>query len=155
MFKPINLLLLTATFLQGCKVGMIQFKSFGEPKIQALGMGDVQVEAGVVMYNPNWFGMRLLRIGGDVFVDDIKMGTIGIADGFRIRRKSDFTIPLTFKIEPSRLLNGGLGGIMNMLGKKNHNVRLSGSLDSKVWLRKRSLPFEVKRDINLGSLLNR
>jgi LEA14-like dessication related protein len=109
-------------------------------KVEKLGADEVSLTNNIVMYNPNKLGgVRLAKVYFDVFLNDVKIGSVTQTDKVMIRKTSEFSIPLRMTIKP----NGGLFDIKSLFGflTKNATITYDGYIKVVVWI---FFPFKAK-----------
>jgi len=107
----------------------------------------LQTTAGVdlVYYNPNDFGLQLSNARGDMYIDNSYVGRFELDDKVQVRRNSEFTIPVVFKLD-------NIGAIMNqrdLYKRKEALVRIEGIARVKKSGFVKEIPIKFERMQNI------
>jgi len=148
----ICLIFLFALSFNGCtQFKEVQLSEIGGVKIIKITDKGIEMELGMKINNPNGYAFSIYRSSFDIKLAGTDMGTATLSKKERVAANSDeihtFHITTTF----GKLLEGGLGGIFALLGKKNTEVELKGNLKVGKLLIRKSIPIERKQKVNLDN----
>ncbi len=101
--------------------------------------------------NPNTYSFSIFRSTFDIKLGGVDMGTASLSKKEKVSAHSDeihtFHITTTF----NKLLEGGLGGIFALLGKKNTEIEIKGDLKVGKFLIRKAIPVERKQKVSLDN----
>lgn len=123
MKKLIFTLLTGLVILSSCGSNNVKQPEFREiTNIHMIELGLLQSTAGVdlVYYNPNNFGVQLSEARGDVYLDNVYLGRLGLAEKVQVAKRSEFVIPATLKID----MIGAIKNQRDIFKKKEALVRI-------------------------------
>lgn len=93
--------------------------------IRLINLGPLQSTAGVdlVYYNPNNFGVQVASGRGDIYIDSNYFGQFELDDKVQVKKKSEFILPATVKID----MIGALKNQRDLYKKKEALVKIMGT----------------------------
>lgn len=95
--------------LISCKTKDLEYIGFEEFKVQKLGFQKSELGLKVICYNPNKFGLRLLELNSDVYINEEYLGKAILDSGLTVPKNDTFAIPVTMEVK--------MGGTFNSLLK--------------------------------------
>ena len=98
----------------------------------------------MVFTNPNFFGLTLKEIETDCFVNQKNILNYKTKDAIKIKRKADFTIPVTVNVTLNDLLNTIPDAISMVRNNQPVPYLLSGKITLKKFIFKKTYPFSWK-----------
>jgi LEA14-like dessication related protein len=148
-FGFILLLLLSSS---GCtQFKEVQLSQIGGVKIIKITDKGIEMELGMKINNPNNYAFSIYRSSFDIKLAGVDMGTAVLSKKEKVAANSDemhnFHITTTF----NKLLEGGLGGIFALFGKKNTEVEINGNLKVGKFLIRKSIPIARKQKVGLDN----
>lgn len=157
MLKKIKLFSLfsfAATFFISCSSAIpLQYKNLENVKIQK-NNEEPSVLLDVQLYNPNPIGIKLKELNAAVAVDGKTVGNAAIENALRIKRKSEFVLPIvceTSYTQLGELLKNSAG---LFLSGKEIPVSLSGTITIKKFIFfKRTYSFSYQENVKASELL--
>ena len=146
------LILLTILTFSGCtQFKEVQLSQIGGVKIIRITDKGIEMELGMKINNPNSYGFAIYRSSFDIKLAGVDMGTAVLSKKEKVAANSDdmhtFHITTTF----NKLLEGGLGGVFALFGKKNTEVEINGKLKVGKFLVRKSLPIARKQKVSLDN----
>lgn len=93
-------------------------------EVRLIELGVLQSTAGIdlVYYNPNNFGVQLADARGDVYIDNIYFGRLGLNEKVQVKKNSEFIVPAIIKID----MIGAVKNQRELFKKKEALVRIEG-----------------------------
>jgi LEA14-like dessication related protein len=130
-----------------------KYKNVQEPEyrdirnIHLINLGPLQSTAGVdlVYYNPNNFGVQLAEARGDIYIDNNFFGQFELNDKIQVKKRSEFTLPATVKID----MVGVLKNQRDLYKKKEAMVRIEGTAIVKKAGFSRDVPIKYEHMENI------
>jgi LEA14-like dessication related protein len=149
---PVCILFLFLLSLSSCKgFKEVQLSQIGAVKIIQITDKGIELELGMKISNPNTYGFSIYRSSFGIKIGGVDMGTAILSKKEKVSASSNemhtFHITTTF----NKLLEGGLGGMLALLGKKNAEVEIKGNLKVGKFLLRKSIPVERKQKVNLDN----
>lgn len=99
-----------------------EFRDISDVRILDVGLLNTTAGASMIYYNPNNFGIQLSTARGDVYIEDKYFGSFTLAEPVQVRKRSEFILPVTFKIDNLNAIRDQ----GNILKKKEALVRIEG-----------------------------
>ncbi|MFV0530601.1 MAG: LEA type 2 family protein [Flavobacteriales bacterium] len=147
IFFPIILLLFTS-----CKIKKApEYQRIENIKVARLNLKDIELTADAVFKNPNIIGITVKHTDIDVFHDRIFLGK-ATTPTFEIKRKNEFSIPLTVHFSPEKILNqeGSLRSILHIFSSRELDITYKGIITLGVLGFDYDYTFEHTQPINLN-----
>lgn len=99
---------ITAIFLTSCKaykeIQQPEFRDVQNVRLIDMGLLESKAGADLVFYNPNAFNVTLTSARGDIYVDNKYIGRFETSDKVAIKKRNEFIIPTTLKLDNVSLL---------------------------------------------------
>ena len=127
-FQSILVLFFLATIMTSCTVSeSLQLKGYDNFKVSNI-MSDPKINADITLHNPNKIGATIREMEIALSVDNKEIGIIGFSDKVRIKKRSDFVLPIEFNTSLNQL--GGVlsFGLTSFISDKEIPVGLTGSI---------------------------
>ena len=121
-------LLITLVLFASCTVSeSLQLKGYDNFKVTNI-MSEPQINADITLYNPNKIGATIREMNIALSVDNKEIGVLGFDDKVRIKKRSDFVLPIEFNTSLNQL--GGVlsFGLTSFISDKEIPVGLTGSI---------------------------
>jgi LEA14-like dessication related protein len=130
------------------EVGVTQI---GQVKILKISPKGIEMEIGLKIKNPNAYGFTIYRSSFDVKLGETDLGTATLSKKEKVKANSEDMHVFHITTDVSKLMQGGLGGIMALLGKQSGELILKGNLKVGKFLIRKSIPIERKQRVNLDN----
>jgi len=147
--RLIIVVLFTGLFLSGCK-GFTEVDVGDIQNFRLLGVENniVKIQLDVPVTNPNHYNFHLVGANVDIMLNGSRFGTVDHIDKILIPADSEqiYTIKLDVKI--SNML-GGVFTVMNLLGSKNIDIALEGTIKARYFLFPRTIVVNERSRVNL------
>ncbi len=141
--------LLTGLFLSGCS-GFTEVEVGDIQNFRLLGVENniVKIQLDVPVTNPNNYNFRMVGANVDILLNGSQFGTVDHIEKIVIPANSEkvYTIKLDVKI--SSML-GGVFTIMNLLGNKNVDIALEGTIKARYFIFPRTIVVNERSSVNL------
>lgn len=92
--------------LISCKTKDLEYIGFEEFEVKKLGFQKSEMGLKVVCYNPNKFGLRLLELNSDVYINEEYLGRASLDSGLTVPKNDTFAIPVTMEVKMGPTFNG-------------------------------------------------
>ena len=99
-----------------------QFRDISDVRVKEVGLLKTTAAANIIYYNPNKFGIKLSSARGDVYIDNIYLGSFQLDQQVSVSKRSEFILPVTLKIDNIATLRDQRG----LWKKKEAMVRVEG-----------------------------
>jgi LEA14-like dessication related protein len=159
-YSPYFLLCFVLLFLSGCsEFKEVQVSQISGVKILKITDKGIDMEIGMKIKNPNTYSFTIYRSAFDIKLGGTDLGVATLKRKEKVKANSEevhtFLITTTF----DKLIKGGLGSVMALLGSKNAEVEIKGNLKVGKFLIRKSIPIDRKQKAGLdnqaaGSLFN-
>ena len=151
--KRFNLLFCAVIFLtvSSCKIMAPTFKGIENVKTETVNKQGLKFSADVVIYNPNFFRLKVWDIAANVFLDDKLLATIGDTSVMLIKSKSDFRVPLGASLNPQSGIFDQLKNLLNIFVKKEAKLKVEGTVHVKFFCRTHKIPFMHEQKVDATS----
>ena len=146
------------TLISTLFIGLIILSSCGsanvkEPEyrdireVRLIELGVLQSTAGIdlVYYNPNNFGVQLAEARGDVYIDNIYFGRLGLGEKVQVKKNSEFIVPAVIKVD----MIGAAKNQRELFKKKEALVRIEGMARVTKSGQSREVPIKYERMQNI------
>ena len=101
---------------------MVCILDIGDVRVIEVGLLKTTAGAEMIYYNPNNFGIKLDAARGEVYVDNVYFGSFQLNEGVQVRKRSEFVLPVTIKIDNINALKNQ----SEIYKKKEAMVRIEG-----------------------------
>ena len=153
-----TILVAAALFLGACRsagnVSEPEFRDIGDVRLIEVGLLKTTAGANMIYYNPNNFGIQLSSARGDVYIEDIYFGSFALDQEVPVRRRSEFMLPVTIKIDNINAVKNQA----DLFRKKVAKVRIEGfaSVRKSGFSKEIPIRYEQMQDIDkLRALVSR
>lgn len=135
--------------------------SFKEPefrgsegiKLEKMEGKKIAFTAGIKVFNPNWFGIKIKPSNLDVFLEDQYMGKVYLEKKVKMKAKRESSLSMQLRAE---LEDGAMITLLKYSNKENVSVHLKGKVKGGIWFF--SKKFEIDetkkisgKDLKLGA----
>ena len=111
----------------------------------------VEVNADMVIYNPNGFALDLDRADLLAFIDDVEVATINQTYEASMPPRDTFHMPVFIRMDLDKLYNenplAAIGKSVEILSKRSVEVSLKGSIHAGKGFAKVSVPVDRKEEV--------
>ena len=116
-------------------------------EVRLIELGVLQSTAGIdlVYYNPNNFSVQLADARGDVYIDNIYFGRLGLNEKVQVKKNSEFIVPAIIKID----MIGAVKNQRELFKKKEALVRIEGMARVTKSGLSREVPIKYERMQNI------
>jgi LEA14-like dessication related protein len=135
----------------------INVTSLENVKVKNIEGKTIDLELIVKTDNPNFYGVKLKKLEGEVYAQNYLIGTVKLIDATKIKRKSEnnYSVPVRLQLE-----NGILLRFVQLALKNKVQVKVKGFAKASVLLISKKEDFEFSKSIdgkffNIQSLLNK
>lgn len=132
-----------------CRIQSPEYKGIQNIHLDALSKGGLELGAEAVFYNPNKLQCKLKDVHFDIFMNNDKLGTINEIKDVRIKKRSEFRIPLNIIVSPE---GGFLNTVKNVFGAikdKEVALRFEGLIFLKAYLIPIKIPINDTKKVPL------
>lgn len=141
------LFFLSLFFFSCITVKTPEIRSVESLKLQ-LQQKDPSVEALLVLYNPNPWGLKLKNLQATIKLNQQTLGIASLRQSIRIRRRSDVFVPVQIYVSDSDLLSALPSGLALLLGNSALPAELDGTFTLKKFIFKKTYPFKLRESID-------
>lgn len=92
---------------------------------------EIKFNAGVKVYNPNWFGVKLKKSKVEVYLEDQYMGILSLEKKAKMKANRESTIEFPLKMA---LEDGALITALKYSMKDEVNLIVKGKVKGGVWI---------------------
>ncbi|MBP6432669.1 MAG: LEA type 2 family protein [Ferruginibacter sp.] len=112
-------------FMTSCRTPKeFVYKDYTNFSLGSLGASTTKVNIDLIYYNPNNFGVQLKKTDLDVYVDGIFLGTTSQEYQINIKKRSDFTLPLSIDVDTKNVFKN----LYSTLFNKEVTVKVTGKV---------------------------
>ncbi len=141
--KNIIILWAGVLFLHGCvQPESPELRSIGSIDFELLSLNEVRLKSEALLYNPNKTSMVLKESDIDIELDGKKVASVNKKYDLKIKRESEFTVPIEVDVKLSDLNLNTIGTALGLLGGKGKEIHFSGKIKVKVY----GMPFTIPVD---------
>jgi len=148
------LVVCSTLFLSSCVSSKnMQYQGFTNFKVNNVA-NEPTVNVDIKLYNPNFFGGKLKAMEFNVLVDDKIIGSAGIPDPIRIKRKSEFILPVECTTSLDKM--GGLLalGLQSYFSSSEVPVGIEGTMTvQKFIFFRRTFAFKYDDKIDIKKIM--
>ena len=144
----ISTLFLGLIILSSCGSANVKEPEYRDIReVRLIELGVLQSTAGIdlVYYNPNNFGVQLADARGDVYIDNIYFGRLGLSEKVQVKKNSEFIVPAIIKID----MIGAVKNQRELFKKKEALVRIEGMARVTKSGLSREVPIKYERMQNI------
>lgn len=137
--------------LASCKTSDIkepEYRDIRDVRIIDVGLFKTTAGLNLVYYNPNNFSLQLNDAAGDVYIDDIHMGSFDLNDKVQVRKQTEFVVPAVIKLN-------NISAITNhkdIWNKKEAKIRIEGIARVKKGAFTKEVPIKYEGIQNIEKL---
>jgi LEA14-like dessication related protein len=113
---------------------------------------DFEMTFDLAMHNPNNQSIRLTALETEVTIDDLPLGKAALSKSVRLKRNSDFSLPVTAKASMNDLVKLSSIGLNLLLGNQTATATIKGNMTLKKFIFRRKIQFEYKEKIDSKTL---
>ncbi|MGK2861098.1 MAG: LEA type 2 family protein [Chitinophagaceae bacterium] len=135
-------------FLTSCGTSNVKEPEYRDIReVRMIELGVLQSTAGIylIYYNPNNFGVQLSDLRGDVYVDNVFFGRLGLNERVNVKKRSEFIVPAIIKLD----MIGAVKNQRDLFKKKEALVRIDGMARVSKSGLSRDLPIRFERMENI------
>ncbi len=135
-------------FLTSCGTSNVKEPEYRDIReVRMIDLGVLQSTAGIdlIYYNPNNFGVQLSDLRGDVYVDNVFFGRLGLNEKVNVKKRSEFIVPAIIKLD----MIGAVKNQRELFKKKEALVKIEGMARVSKSGLSRDLPIRFERMENI------
>lgn len=117
--------------VQSCAIKAPEFRGSEGFKLEGKEGKEIRFNAGVKVYNPNWFGVKIKRSNVDVYLEDQYMGVLSLEKKAKMKAKRESTIEFPLKMA---LEDGALMTALKYSMKEEVNLVIKGKVKGGIWI---------------------
>jgi LEA14-like dessication related protein len=102
----------------------------------------------LAMHNPNNWSIRLSEVETDILIDNMQLGKARLSKSVRLKRNSDFMLPVNAVASLGDLVKLSGLGITLLFGNQNATATIKGNMVLKKFIFRRKVQFEYKQTID-------
>lgn len=132
-----------------------EFKRFENLKVKSISSTIYDIDADVVVYNPNGVSVYLNKTDIEVFANEIKISTIKQTNRTEVSKESEFSIPLKANLNVMDLVKDE-SSVLNIINSsisafkdKKVDLKFNGTAEFEVAGVKFDVPIEYEEIVNL------
>ena len=144
----ISTLFIGLIILSSCGSANVKEPEYREIReVRLIELGVLQSTAGIdlVYYNPNNFGVQLAEARGDVYIDNVYFGRLGLNEKVQVKKRSEFIVPAIIKVD----MIGAVKNQRELFKKKEALVRIEGMARVTKSGLSREVPIKYERMQNI------
>ena len=153
-FAGIVAILCALIMLNSCASSQeMQYKGFQNFKVSNITQ-EPKVNVDVKLYNPNFFGATIKSMEFSVMVDNKPIGSAGIVEPIKVKRKSEFVLPVECGTSLDKM--GGLlaAGLQSYFSEKEVPVGIEGNITlQKFIFFKRTYAFKYTDELDVKKII--
>lgn len=122
-----------------------EFRGSEGVKFEKMDGKNVAFTAGVKMFNPNWFGVKIKKSHLDVYVEEHYMGKIYLDKKVKLKAKKESSLifPLHAVLEDGAMLT-----VLRYSKAENVAIRFAGKVKGGVWIFSKKMEVNETRNIS-------
>ncbi len=133
---------LLVLFLNSCKTKDLEYLSFDHFKVEKLGFPNSTISLDVTCYNPNKFGLQLLKVETAVSINKEFLGNAFLDSALSIPAKDTFLIPIKMEVK----MGGAMTGLLKLMNNSGDSTSMLIKLEGTSRIKKGgiSLNYPIK-----------
>ena len=151
--KKFLFILTTFVLLTGCATFQEpEFRGSEGVKMEKMDGQEISLSAGIKVYNPNWYALKIKPSTVEVYLEDQLMGTVKLNKKVKMKAKQESSLSLSLL---ATLEDGAMFTALRYVKKDQVKVRIKGKVKGGIFfLSKKVEVDETKtisgKDLNLG-----
>jgi LEA14-like dessication related protein len=129
--KTLRWVLPLMLLIQSCALKAPEFRGSEGFKMEGREGNEIKFNAGVKVYNPNWFGVKLKKSKVEVYLEDQYMGILSLEKKAKMKANRESTIEFPLKMA---LEDGALITALKYSMKDEVNLIVKGKVKGGVWI---------------------
>lgn len=150
-FKPMRLAI-TGFLIIFCLTSCFTIKPLeynkAENIITSVTGTDFNMAFDLSMHNPNNWSVKLTEVETEVTIDNILLGKANLAEHVRLKRNSDFKLPMKAISSTNDLSKFAALGLNLLLGNQQATATVKGTMTLKKFIFRKKYQFEYKEKID-------
>lgn len=134
--------------LASCSPKMLTIESIEKPDLSKLSSPQSEITFNIRIKNPNALGFRLVKSTLDVNVNNIAAGFVGINKKLKIKANATTTVPVTLKLDNSKLLTIGAMSLFS-----DPVLQLSGQIKARKFLFTKKYAVDYKESFSIQDFI--
>ncbi|MEN9440603.1 MAG: hypothetical protein RLZ33_679 [Bacteroidota bacterium] len=151
--KKFLFILTAVVLLTGCATFQEpEFRGSEGVKMEKMDGQEISLSAGVKVYNPNWYALKIKPSTVEVYLEDQLMGTIKLTKKVKMKGKQETSLSLPLL---STLEDGAMFTALRYATKDQVKVRIKGKVKGGVFFVSKKMDVDETKtisgkDLNLG-----
>lgn len=122
-----------------------EFRGSEGIKIEKMEGKKIGFTAGIKVYNPNWFGIKIKPSHLDVFIEDQYMGKIYLEKKIKLKPKQESSLSMQLRAE---LEDGAMITVLKYSNKEKVSVNLKGKVKGGVWFFSKKIKIDETKTVS-------
>jgi LEA14-like dessication related protein len=135
-------------FFTSCQIQDLVIGNPNSLKINELNKNNIGLTLDLPVENPNNFSFIVRGVDMDLYINNVKLGTIKKLDRVRIKAKSRESYPINFDVKPSDLL-GGAWSVLRDLSGGSVELKLDGDVKVSKFLVAKRIKLDEKQVVEI------
>jgi LEA14-like dessication related protein len=152
--KKFLFILTAVVLLTGCATFQEpEFRGSEGVKMEKMDGQEISLSAGVKVYNPNWYALKIKPSTVEVYLEDQLMGTIKLTKKVKMKAKqeSSLSLPLLATLE-----DGAMFTALRYAKKDQVKVRIKGKVKGGIFFLSKKVEIDETKtvsgkDLNIGN----
>jgi LEA14-like dessication related protein len=152
--KKFLFILTAVVLLTGCATFQEpEFRGSEGVKMEKMDGQEISLSAGVKVYNPNWFALKIKPSTVEVYLEDQLMGTVKLTKKVKMKAKqeSSISLPLLATLE-----DGAMFTALRYAKKDQVKVRIKGKVKGGIFFLSKKVEIDETKtvsgkDLNIGN----
>lgn len=152
--KKFLFILTAVVLLSGCATFQEpEFRGSEGVKMEKMDGQEISLSAGVKVYNPNWYALKIKPSTVEVYLEDQLMGTIKLTKKVKMKAKqeSSLSLPLLATLE-----DGAMFTALRYAKKDQVKVRIKGKVKGGIFFLSKKVEIDETKtvsgkDLNIGN----
>lgn len=144
--KKIIFFLFISVLLSSCSsFRQPEFRGSEGVKFEERDGNKIKLTAGVKIYNPNWFGVKIKRSNLDVYVENQYMGKVYLEKKVKLKakRESSLIFPILFEMEDGAMLT-----VLRYAKAENVSIRFTGKAKAGIFIFSKKFEIDQTKKIS-------
>ncbi len=141
-----SLLFLEASFSSCHSIKSIEYRNIENAQLEKIGLSNSTLNAELLCFNPNPFGLELIQSDVDIYLNDNLCGHSIQNESVKINRKEEFRVSLKLEVNMKNMLKNLAAGLLGNEVK----IRLIGKLTVGKGMIKKSFPIDYSTSKKLS-----
>jgi len=141
-----SIFFLEATLSSCHSIKNIEYRNIENVQLEKLGLSNSTLNAELLCFNPNPFGLELIQSDLDIYLNDNLCGHSIQQESVKINRKQEFRVPLQLEVNMKNMLKNLAAGLLGNEVK----IRVMGKLTVGKGIIKKTFPIDYSTSKKLS-----